>query len=81
VVATTVLGAVSLQLKNIAAGKDPEPMFGEHAAKFWANAAAQGGALGIFGDQLKAMFSAQRLDDPSRLLTPARASRSTSRNC
>ncbi len=67
---TTVLGAASLQLKNIAAGKDPEPMSGEHGAKFWANAAAQGGALGIFGDALKAMYSAQRLDDPQRTMTP-----------
>jgi hypothetical protein len=74
---TTVLGAASLQLKNIAAGKDPQPMFGEHAAKFWANAAAQGGALGIFGDQLKAMFSPSGWTMPARLLTPARASRST----
>lgn len=67
---TTVLGAASLQLKNIAAGKDPQPMTGEHAAKFWVNAAAQGGSLGIFGDHLKAMFSAQRLDDSSRALSP-----------
>lgn len=67
---TTVLGAASLQLKNIAVGKDPEPMTGEHGWKFWANAAAQGGALGIFGDQVKAMFSAQRMDDASRLVSP-----------
>jgi hypothetical protein len=70
IVMTTALGAASLQLKNIAAGKDPEPMTGEHAAKFWANAVAQGGALGIFGDHLKAMFSAQRMDDASRLVSP-----------
>jgi len=71
IVNTTVLGAAALQLKNLAAGKDPEPMDGKHAARFWLNAFAQGGAGGIFGDQLKAMFSAQRMDDPSRLLTPA----------
>lgn len=70
IVMTTALGAASLQLKNIAAGKDPQPMTGEHAAKFWVNAAAQGGALGIFGDHLKAMFSAQRMDDPARILSP-----------
>jgi hypothetical protein len=70
VATTTVLGAASLQLKNVAAGKDPQPMDGEHAAKFWLNAAAQGGALGIFGDSLKAMFSAQRMDDASRLVSP-----------
>lgn len=71
IVTTTVLGAASLQLKNLAAGKDPEPMQGPHAAKFWLNAFAQGGAGGIFGDQIKAMFSAQRMDDPARLMTPA----------
>lgn len=69
-ISTTVLGALSLQLKNLAAGKDPEPMTGEHAAKFWANAWAQGGAGGIFGDQMKAMFSAQRIGDAARLVTP-----------
>lgn len=70
-VATTVLGALSLQLKNIAAGKDPEPMYGDNGAKFWANAWAQGGAGGIFADQVKAMFSAQRIGDPARLVSPA----------
>lgn len=70
-ISTTVLGALSLQLKNIAAGKDPEPMFtADHAPRFWANAFAQGGAGGIFGDQMKAMFSAQRIGDPARLVTP-----------
>lgn len=67
-VTTTVLGALALQLKNIAAGKDPEPM---DRPKFWANAFAQGGGGGIFGDQMKAMFSAQRIGDASRLLTPS----------
>jgi len=70
VVMTTVLGALSLQLKNIAAGKDPEPMFGDRAAKFWGNAFAQGGAGGIIGDQIKALFSAQKAGDASRLLPP-----------
>jgi hypothetical protein len=66
-ITTTVLGALSLQLKNIAAGKDPEPM---GRAKFWAQAWAQGGAGGILGDQIKAMFSAQRIGDAARLLPP-----------
>tara|TARA_R110000868_G_scaffold411706_1_gene707816 strand:- start:32780 stop:35284 length:2505 start_codon:yes stop_codon:yes gene_type:complete len=67
VVMTTVLGALSLQLKNIATGKDPEPM---DRGKFWFNAFAQGGAGGIIGDQIKALFSAQKAEDPSRLLPP-----------
>lgn len=71
IVATTVLGAASLQLKNIAAGKDPEPMTGPNAGKFWSYAAAQGGGLGIFGNQLKAMASASVRGDPSRQMAPA----------
>jgi len=74
IVSTTVLGAASLQLKNIAAGKDPEPMWKDgdpmRAVKFWGGAFAQGGAGGIFGDQVKALLSARRMDDPARLATP-----------
>ena len=72
IVMTTVMGAASLQLKNIAAGKDPEPMYGDlkRTSRFWVNAFAQGGAGGIFADQLKAMFSAQRLGDTGRFMTP-----------
>lgn len=44
-----LFGAVALQLKDIAAGKDPRDMT---SGKFWAAAAAQGGGLGIFGDLL-----------------------------
>lgn len=70
-VSTTVLGGLGLQLKQIAAGKDPEPMFSHgNGAKFWLNAWAQGGAGGIFAQQIQAMFSAQRIGDPSRLVTP-----------
>lgn len=47
-------GALSIQLKNIVNGRDPEPMFGENgkAAQFWLQAAATGGGAGIFGDFL-----------------------------
>ncbi|WP_313495459.1 hypothetical protein [Pseudoxanthomonas mexicana] len=44
-----LFGAVALQLKDIAAGKDPRDMT---TGKFWLAAAAQGGGLGIFGDIL-----------------------------
>lgn len=70
IISTTVLGALSLQLKNIAYGKDPQPMYGEHAAKFWSLAFAQGGAGGIFGDQLKALASASTNGDASRMMSP-----------
>lgn len=70
-VGATVMGAVSLQLKNIAAGKDPEPMFSQaNRARFWASAFAQGGFGGIIGDQIKAMLSASKSGDASRMLTP-----------
>ncbi|RIK92869.1 MAG: hypothetical protein DCC73_11365 [Proteobacteria bacterium] len=48
-IATTVMGAVAMQLKQIAAGKDPRPMDSD---EFWAAAMLQGGGIGIFGDFL-----------------------------
>lgn len=44
-----LFGAVSMQLKDIASGKDPRDMT---TGKFWMAAAMQGGGLGIFGDIL-----------------------------
>ncbi|MBL8713244.1 MAG: hypothetical protein JNM12_10110 [Alphaproteobacteria bacterium] len=52
VISTTLAGAVSMQLKEIAKGRDPRNMFGEDAAAFWGQALIQGGGLGIFGDFL-----------------------------
>lgn len=43
----TILGGVAMQLKEIAAGRDPKDMT---TPKFWGAALAQGGGLGIFGD-------------------------------
>ena len=48
----TLFGAMALQLKDIANGKDPRDMTGDHAAKFWAAAWLQGGGMGIYGDIL-----------------------------
>lgn len=42
-----VLGAVAIQLKEIAKGRDPRPM---DDGKFWMAALFQGGGIGIFGD-------------------------------
>lgn len=42
-----LFGALSLQLKDIVAGKDPRDMT---TGKFWLAAAMQGGGLGILGD-------------------------------
>lgn len=46
-VTTTLLGALSLQAKEIAKGKGIRPMADP---AFWAQAAAQGSGFGIFGD-------------------------------
>jgi hypothetical protein len=46
---TTVGGALSLQLKELAKGRDPQDMT---TARFLGAAAMQGGGLGIFGDLL-----------------------------
>lgn len=43
----TVMGALAVQLKELAKGRDPRPM---DDMKFWAAAQLQGGGLGIFGD-------------------------------
>lgn len=47
-----MMGAVAVQLKELAKGRDPRPMT---EPKFWMAALFQGGGLGIFGD----FFSAE----------------------
>jgi hypothetical protein len=42
-----LLGAVSVQLRELRSGRDPRPM---NELKFWMGALFQGGGLGIFGD-------------------------------
>jgi hypothetical protein len=63
----TVLGGLSFQLKNIAAGKDPEAM---DTPTFWLKAAAMGGAGGMLGDQIKTFLQTKSTADASRTLTP-----------
>lgn len=45
----TLGGALALQLKNIANGKDPQDM---NDAKFWLHALSTGGGIGLLGDFL-----------------------------
>ena len=45
----TAFGALSVQLKQMASGRDPRPM---DDATFWGAAFLQGGGVGIFGDFL-----------------------------
>jgi hypothetical protein len=46
-VTMTLLGTLSIQLREIAKGRDPRPM---DTAEFWFDAALQSGGLGILGD-------------------------------
>lgn len=48
-VVLTAFGALSLQAKDLVAGKDPRPM---DTGKFWAASFVQGGGLGIYTDLL-----------------------------
>jgi hypothetical protein len=49
----TAFGALAMQLKDLANGKDPRDMT---TPKFWGAAFAQGGGMGIFGDMLYTGF-------------------------
>jgi len=52
---TTILGGITLQAKDLAAGREPRPMLdndGVLKPEFVVAAMAQGGGLGIFGDFL-----------------------------
>lgn len=50
IIGTTLMGAVSLQLKALASGKDPRPMADP---AYWGAAMLQGGGWGIYGDFLQ----------------------------
>ena len=52
VVSTTLAGAMTMQAKEMLAGKDPRKMMDENWYKFWASAFIYGGALGFYGDFL-----------------------------
>ncbi|EAA7895807.1 hypothetical protein DJ138_13220 [Salmonella enterica] len=52
IASTTILGALSQQLNDMASGRNPRDMAGEDAAKFWLGALLKGGGLGLYGDFL-----------------------------
>ena len=54
----TMFGALTIQLREIAKGRDPRPM---DDWEFWSDALLQGGGLGIAGD-LIGVFSNDRID-------------------
>ncbi|MFO5587500.1 hypothetical protein, partial [Klebsiella pneumoniae] len=47
---TTMLGALSQQLNDLASGRNPREMTGKDAGKFWLGALLKGGGLGLYGD-------------------------------
>ncbi|MHA8112860.1 hypothetical protein ACX122_07055 [Kosakonia cowanii] len=49
---TTMLGALSQQLNDMASGRNPREMTGKDAGKFWLGALLKGGGLGLYGDFL-----------------------------
>ena len=49
IIGTTLAGGLAMQLKSLAAGRDPRPMEDDD---FWYAAMLQGGGFGIFGDFL-----------------------------
>lgn len=49
---TTMLGALSQQLNDLASGRNPRDMTGKDAGKFWLGALLKGGGLGLYGDFL-----------------------------
>ncbi|WP_445441708.1 hypothetical protein [Citrobacter freundii] len=52
IASTTMLGALSQQLNDMASGRNPRDMAGKDAAKFWLGALLKGGGLGLYGDFL-----------------------------
>ncbi|EHY7463978.1 hypothetical protein K4060_001657 [Salmonella enterica] len=52
IASTTLLGALSQQLNDMASGRNPREMAGKDAAKFWLGALLKGGGLGLYGDFL-----------------------------
>lgn len=49
---TTMLGALSQQLNDLASGRNPREMTRKDAGKFWLGALLKGGGLGLYGDFL-----------------------------
>lgn len=57
IAATTVMGLLSMEAKEILKGRSPRDPFGDQWAQTWTAALTQGGGLGIYGDYLFGDFS------------------------
>lgn len=67
----TAFGALALQLKDISKGRDPRPMTGEDAGKFWNAAIIQGGGFGILADFLYSSAEDMGVGIPALIAGPA----------
>jgi hypothetical protein len=70
---TTILGALTMQMREISFGRDPESMIPTENPDFWIRAWAQGGGFGLYGDFIKAgLFGTNRFgqDFGSSILGP-----------
>ena len=52
IAATTAMGMIALQAKEVLKGRSPRDPFGENWANAWRAAMLQGGGMGIYGDYL-----------------------------
>lgn len=52
IASTTILGAMSQQINDMASGRNPREMVNKDAGKFWLGALLKGGGLGLYGDFL-----------------------------
>lgn len=61
VLSTTLMGAVSNQVKDLLAGKDPEAMWGDpkQSGMFWVRALLKGGGAGFAGDMLNSALTSR----------------------
>jgi len=64
----TIAGAATLQMQNIASGKDPQDMYDW---KFWGQAAMKGGSFGYLGDFLFADYNEYGASFGESLLGPS----------
>lgn len=73
IASTTILGAVSMQIKELLAGRDPRNLnpFAEHGTRNWLKAMLQGGSLGMYGDFLFSESTQQGQSPVASALGPA----------
>lgn len=71
-VLSTFAGAIAVQMREIAQGRDPMDMnpLNDNGLKFWGKAMASGGGLGIFGDYFFNALNASKKDMASTLAGP-----------